>query len=237
MVKFQIDIPDWGVRDYTKKVKLHKALVREYFKILYFEMFVFGKLGEIWGKIAEENPQLKQQVWEKAKTIEATHDEDKVNFDTGLGKFYAARYTAKHSAFKYSKEIMDLIEEKIVSHRTNNLHHLEAYKGLIIRLPNEKPVTREEIQSSTPIQYLDLMEMAADWLASGEEDGADPETWFRAQFEYGSFKITYKCAQAMNHMLQIAHPFLEENCKLQRFGNNPTELNYGKQERNIRKVG
>ena len=232
MAKSQLVVPDWGIRDYKNKIKLHQALVKEYFKVLYFEVFVFGKAGDIWSKIINKNPALKGLIWERAKTIGSEHDADKLNFEDGLGSYYAARYTAKHSKFKYDEETMKIIEEKVVSHRTSNPHHLEFYKGRVIHLPHEVPM-----EDPSQISYLDLIEMAADWLASGEEDGADPETWFKAQYEYGSFKITSECAKAMSHLLWVAHPFLEENCKLQRFGNNPTELNYGEQERNIRKVG
>lgn len=234
MAKTQIVIPDWGVRDYTNKVKLHQALVCEYFRTLYFEVFSFGRRGDIWSRIIADNPSLKDWVWAYTKKI-AEHDRDKLDFDTGLGKYYAARYTAKHSKFTYPAPVMEEIEKMVISHRTSNAHHLEFYKGKMIRLPYEAPELLPE--ESIEIQYIDLLEMAADWLASGEEDGADPETWFKAQYNFGSFKITEECAKAMSHLLWVAHPFLVENCKLQRFGNNPTELNYGEQERNIRKVG
>jgi len=237
MAKSQLVIPDWGISGYAKKVKLHQRLVSEYFRTLYFEVFVFGKTGDFWSRIINENPTLKSLVWERTKTVGSDHDKDKLNFEDGLGRYYAARYTAKHSEFKYDEETMKIIEEKVVSHRTSNPHHLEFYQGRVIRLPYEIPTVDPSHDDSSQIEYLDLIEMAADWIASGEEDGADPETWFRGEFEYGSFRMTYDCAMAMSHLFLVAHPFLEENCKLQRFGNNPTELNYGKQERNVRKVG
>lgn len=177
----------------------HKHAVMGYYKTLLTTEF-FEEICLIFPKLTKEEAMR----WFTERV--SKHDDDKL-YDEETLSLFAARYFKNLYNESIDPKVQLLIDKAVLKHRNYQEHHAESVAWAL-----------------NSVQGTWFMEMIADWAAVSEELGNNAHTWFLTQLELGNYEFSSAITTLISHALQFLSPLVDENRKLQRFGNNPESV-------------